>query len=103
MCLVGALAAMALVAATGAGASSAKPPSAAPSGFRLALTGEHGGTIWTGRIPDRALPADPRSSAIYLPPHYSPRHRYPVVYLLHGMPGSPSSFVHSLRSFSVRE
>jgi enterochelin esterase-like enzyme len=30
---------------------------------------------------------------VYLPPHYSPRHRYPVYYLLHGMPGQPKVFV----------
>jgi enterochelin esterase-like enzyme len=30
---------------------------------------------------------------VYLPPHYSSRHRYPVYYLLHGMPGQPKVFV----------
>lgn len=30
---------------------------------------------------------------VYLPPHYSPRHRYPVYYLLHGMPGQPKVFI----------
>ncbi|HSC04288.1 MAG TPA: alpha/beta hydrolase-fold protein [Solirubrobacteraceae bacterium] len=30
---------------------------------------------------------------VYLPPHYSARHRYPVYYLLHGMPGQPKVFV----------
>ena len=29
---------------------------------------------------------------VYLPPHYSPRHRYPVYYLLHGSPGRPVVF-----------
>lgn len=29
----------------------------------------------------------------YLPPHYSPTRRYPVYYLLHGMPGQPRVFV----------
>jgi enterochelin esterase-like enzyme len=30
---------------------------------------------------------------VYLPPHYAPRHhRYPVLYLLHGTPGSPQVF-----------
>ncbi|HET9719837.1 MAG TPA: alpha/beta hydrolase-fold protein [Solirubrobacteraceae bacterium] len=29
----------------------------------------------------------------YLPPHYNPARRYPVVYLLHGMPGQPRVFV----------
>ena len=30
---------------------------------------------------------------VYLPPHYSPRRRYPVYYLLHGAPGQPRVFV----------
>jgi enterochelin esterase-like enzyme len=30
---------------------------------------------------------------VYLPPGYSREHRYPVVYLLHGMPGSPSEYL----------
>ena len=30
---------------------------------------------------------------VYLPPGYSPRRRYPVYYLLHGMPGQPKVFV----------
>ena len=30
---------------------------------------------------------------VYLPPGYSPRHRYPVYYLLHGTPGQPKVFV----------
>ena len=30
---------------------------------------------------------------VYLPPHYSPSRRYPVYYLLHGMPGQPKVFV----------
>jgi enterochelin esterase-like enzyme len=30
---------------------------------------------------------------VYLPPHYSAARRYPVYYLLHGMPGQPRVFV----------
>jgi enterochelin esterase-like enzyme len=30
---------------------------------------------------------------VYLPPHYTPARRYPVYYLLHGMPGQPRVFV----------
>jgi enterochelin esterase-like enzyme len=29
----------------------------------------------------------------YLPPGYQPSHRYPVLYLLHGMPGRPQVFI----------
>ncbi|HET9105031.1 MAG TPA: alpha/beta hydrolase-fold protein [Solirubrobacteraceae bacterium] len=38
---------------------------------------------------------------IYLPPGYSPLHRYPVYYLLHGMPGQPHVFI-TLANLDVR-
>ena len=38
---------------------------------------------------------------VYLPPGYSPRHRYPVDYLLHGMPGQPRVFV-TIANLDVR-
>jgi S-formylglutathione hydrolase FrmB len=60
--------------------------------FVLLATGPAGGTVWQGKIP----PAK-RDSIVYLPPGYTPARRYPVVFLLHGMPGSPVSFVKSLQ------
>jgi pimeloyl-ACP methyl ester carboxylesterase len=59
--------------------------------FRELRPGPHGGSIWRGVIPGAV-----RKSAIYLPPGFSTDRRYPVVYLLHGMPGSPWSYVNSL-------
>ena len=38
---------------------------------------------------------------IYLPPGYSASHRYPVDYLLHGMPGQPHVFI-TLANLAVR-
>ncbi len=38
---------------------------------------------------------------VYLPPGYSRRQRYPVYYLLHGMPGDPSHFL-SISGMDVR-
>ena len=38
---------------------------------------------------------------VYLPPGYSPAHRYPVDYLLHGMPGQPHVFV-TIANLDVR-
>lgn len=67
-----------------------------PSGFQLARHGVRGGMIWDGRIPNPYVPADRRTTAIYLPPGYTSSKRYPVLYLLHGFWGSPSSFVDSL-------
>jgi S-formylglutathione hydrolase FrmB len=61
-------------------------------GFVLLATGPAGGTVWQGKIPPSARP-----SVIYLPPHVTPTHRYPVVFLLHGMPGGPTGFVRALR------
>ena len=69
----------------------------APAGWFSAAQGPAGGTVWEGRIPNTFVPADTRLSAIYLPPGYNPAHRYPVVYLLHGMRGSPSSIFDAMR------
>jgi CubicO group peptidase (beta-lactamase class C family)/enterochelin esterase-like enzyme len=38
---------------------------------------------------------------VYLPPHYTPHRRYPVYYLLHGMPGQPMVFV-NIANMDVR-
>jgi enterochelin esterase-like enzyme len=62
-----------------------------PAQFTRLRMGRHGGSIWRGVIPGAA-----RKSMIYLPPRFSERRRYPVVYLLHGMPGSPWGYVNSL-------
>jgi hypothetical protein len=64
----------------------------------------NGGTLWTGTIPGTYAPTDPGPSYIYLPPGYTPTQRYPVVYLLHGMPGSPLSYVNGadLATFADR-
>src|SRR5581483_9597599 len=57
-------------------------------GFVPFATGPHGGTILSG-----TFPGSKRPGYVYLPPGYSPAQRYPVVYLLHGMPGSPSEYL----------
>jgi enterochelin esterase-like enzyme len=58
------------------------------SGFTQLMPARGGGHVLTGTIP-----GTPRASFIYLPPRYDPTRRYPVVYLLHGLPGSPSEYV----------
>src|SRR2546423_14113779 len=63
----------------------------APRGFREISSGPGGGEIWRGPIPGATRP-----SMLYVPPGYSAARRYPVVYLLPGMPGSPWSYVKSL-------
>jgi enterochelin esterase-like enzyme len=72
-------------------------------GFVPAARGPDGGTVWAGRIPNGFAPWDRRQSAIYLPPGYSPGRRYPVVYLLHGMRGSPSSIYRGMQLATVAD
>lgn len=57
-------------------------------GFTPFGTGPHGGSVWAG-----FFPGSERAGYVYLPPSYDPTHRYPVVYLLHGMPGSPTEYL----------
>ena len=95
-----ALGAAALVASCSSAASSSF---ALLPGFREVSKGPYGGTVWTGRIPNREVAWDHRNSAIYLPPGFSPTTPYPVVYLLHGMIGSPSSFYDGLQLAQVAD
>jgi enterochelin esterase-like enzyme len=62
------------------------------AGFTPLATGPNGGQVLTGTIP-----GTPRPSCVYLPPGYDPSRRYPVVYLLHGLPGSPTEYVFGTR------
>jgi enterochelin esterase-like enzyme len=58
-------------------------------GFTPAATEPSGGRLLEGTFPGTVRPG-----YIYLPPAFDPATRYPVVYLLHGMPGSPSEYPH---------
>jgi enterochelin esterase-like enzyme len=71
-------------------------------GWTPAGHGPDGGTVWAGRIPNTVVP-DRRLSAVYLPPGFAPTHRYPVVYLLHGMKGSPSSIYRGMQLATVAD
>ena len=70
----------ALVLAGVAGAQAPPLPS-----FTTIGPGPAGGLVVRGVIPG----STGRKSLIYLPPGYPAGAPYPVVYLLHGMPGSP--------------
>ena len=63
-------------------------------------SGPAGGTVWSGQIPNPYV-AKERASAIYLPPNFSTTRRYPVLYLLHGLRGSPSSYTSGLHIGSI--
>ena len=68
-----------------------------PHGWVQILSGPAGGTVWQGRIPNTIVSGAHRASLVYLPPHVDPSRSYPVVYLLHGLRGSPYSFIGGLR------
>jgi S-formylglutathione hydrolase FrmB len=72
-------------------------------GFTQTDQGTGGGTVWSGRIPNPFVPSDVRPAEVYLPPGYSTSRRYPVLYLLHGFWGAPSSFVVSLELADVAD
>jgi len=72
-------------------------------GWHAVAKGPAGGAVWQGRIPNEFVPGDHRPSAVYLPPGYDPARRYPVIYLLHGMRGSPASFWSGLRLARVAD
>jgi S-formylglutathione hydrolase FrmB len=62
-------------------------------GFSATPYSTAGGIVLGGTIPGRYAPPAPRSSYVYLPPGFTTSERYPVVYLLHGMPGTPRIYV----------
>jgi enterochelin esterase-like enzyme len=68
-----------------------------PAGSVQIGTGPAGGTVWQFAIPNTAAPFDFRPTVFYLPPGLTPGRRYPVVFFLHGFPGSPYQFVDGLR------
>lgn len=74
---------MALVAALAALATALLLP-----GFTALAPGPGGGQVLTG-----TFPGGERPGFVYLPPGFDPAVRYPVVYLLHGMRGSPDEYL----------
>jgi enterochelin esterase-like enzyme len=90
-------------AATALAASSSSHDTSPLPGFNPIDQGSGGGTVWSGRILNPFVPSDARASDVYLPPHYSGTERYPVLYLLHGFWGAPSSFVVSLKLADVAD
>jgi enterochelin esterase-like enzyme len=83
--------------------SSRAAEAVAPHGWVRIAVGPYGGTVWQGVIPHRADPGHPRTSLVYLPPGVEPHLRYPALYLLHGLRGSPYSFVGGLRLAAVAD
>ncbi len=65
-------------------------------GFSTVESTAGGGTLLRGIFPDASAPQPLRPGYLYLPPGFSRTRRYPVIYLLHGMPGGPEEYVDSL-------
>ena len=74
-----------------------------PRGWVRIVAGPAGGTVWQGVIPDTVVPGAHRASLVYLPPSTTTARHYPVVYLLHGLRGSPYSFVGGLRLAAIAD
>jgi S-formylglutathione hydrolase FrmB len=83
----------------------AAPARATPilPGFARIGTGPDGGSLYRGTIPWPGAPQPLRPGYVYLPPSLAPGERYPVVYLLHGMPGDPSEYTTSLGLATVAD
>lgn len=89
-----ALAAAAMAFSAGALLAAGRASVGPIGGFTLLRRGPDGGTVWRGVIPNTVESrARDGQSVVYLPPHFSTTGRYPVVYILHGLPGSPYSVV----------
>jgi S-formylglutathione hydrolase FrmB len=59
------------------------------SGFTPVAAGPAGGIVLEGTFPGTYRPG-----LVYLPPGFDETRRYPVIYLLHGMPGSPTEYLY---------
>jgi len=60
-------------------------------GFTPVASAPNGGELLQGTFPGTVRPG-----YVYLPPDFFAGTRYPVVYLLHGLPGSPLEYVHAV-------
>jgi enterochelin esterase-like enzyme len=84
-------------------ATRAADPPEGLAGFVPVAKGPAGGVVLRGRIPNRIVHWDRRLSAVYLPPGYTSGGRYPVIFLLHGFPGSPFGFYDSLQLAKITD
>ncbi len=64
-------------------------------GFHAVEPQADGGTLLSSAIP--FVHNRVNDGYVYLPPGFTRTQRYPVVYLLHGMPGSPREYTNSLQ------
>jgi S-formylglutathione hydrolase FrmB len=72
-------------------------------GFSQVGTGPSGGALYQGTFPSTVAQRPLRAGYVYLPPGFTASARYPVVYLLHGMPGGPQEYLSSLDIAAVAD
>jgi enterochelin esterase-like enzyme len=71
------------------------PGELTPAGYQKAVrTAPHGGVVHLP-VPDRGSGFGRSTALVYLPPQYftEPTRRFPVVYLMHGSPGTPADWI----------
>ena len=66
----------------------------APEGFKTPRAGNPPGKLEVFEY-DSGVTGTRRKANVYLPPGYSPARKYPVLYLLHGIGGDPSEWLHA--------
>jgi enterochelin esterase-like enzyme len=98
--LILSLVALGLVAGTASGSRGA---ATFLPGFTQVGAGPSGGALYQGTIPSGTAPRPLRPGYVYLPAGFSTTSRYPVVYLLHGMPGAPWEYVSPLDIAAVAD
>lgn len=94
---------VALVPARAAPLAVAASAVSAVRGFVQVEIGPNGGRLLRGVYPDSLAPQPLRPGFLYLPPGFARAKRYPVVYLLHGMPGDPDEYVNALHIAEVAD
>jgi enterochelin esterase-like enzyme len=87
------LSACAALASSGAARGSPQP---VLRGFQQFIEGPDGGVVVQGKIANPEVPNAWRTTVVYVPPKFSRSRRYPVVYLLQGVPGAPYQYVFGL-------
>ncbi len=66
----------------------------APADFKTARAGVPAGKLEPFEY-DSGVTGTRRKALVYLPPGYSPERKYPVLYLLHGIGGDPTEWLHA--------
>jgi enterochelin esterase-like enzyme len=94
--VVGLALALGLTLASSGSAASPVRPHPLVHGFQQFMSGPNGGAVWQGKIPNPLVPNAWRTTVVYVPPDFSRAGRYPVVYLLQGVPGAPYQYVYGL-------